>query len=205
MTSWVFDSLIQWNHVEYVVIDIVKQNVRSSEKLCMTSCASEWGGKLRQKDMGDYLYNSEMGPWACVTVCQAAWSTDGHTEAHLLSLSTLYILSIQDRTLVVLWSFSSCFVWLIYKVNRVLSVSPHSPSWIFCFLLLGFFSLQTDCLLSCVYINPSYSPLLSFSSHLPPFPVSLCVVFGLCYPHPLWFSSLMDCLSTHRQPHAIPA
>ena len=68
--------------------------------------------------MGDYLYNSEMGPWACVSVCQAAWSTDGHTEAHLLSLSLLYILSFPGRTFVVLWTFFVFSSLTHLKLNR---------------------------------------------------------------------------------------
>lgn len=89
--------------------------------------------------MGDYLYNAETGPWACVSVRQAAWPTDGQTEAHLLSLSLHYILSFCGRA-----AFSRrtvcmlSFLWPSDGVEYSLNLFLFSCKDLL-FLLLGFF------------------------------------------------------------------
>lgn len=155
------------------------------------------GGKLREKDMGDYLYNSEMGPRACVSICQAAWSTHGLAVAHLLSLTLHCILLFQSPSI----RKPLYFLWLVRKSLNLFHPYPFGSSS--CSNLTGFFFLSFFHHCSSEYSQAFPFPLSSAFSHLPLFPVSSRVVFGLCSPHPQWFSSHMDSLSIHRQPHAI--
>lgn len=123
--------------------------------------------------MGDYLYNSEMGPRACVSICQAAWSTDGLAVAHLLSLTLHCILLFRSSIVLV----DLCiFLRLVRKVKTESEPSPSTllwifylfqPDWIFFFFLLFFFS-----------------------------PLLLWVVTGLCVPPVTLFlpSSTLPCV-----------
>lgn len=70
-----------------------------------------------------------MRPPACVSVCQAAWSTDGHTEAHWLSLSLLRVLCFPERILVT-WE-NNLGIFLNLKLRLVQTV------WTFCFPPVG--------------------------------------------------------------------
>lgn len=124
--------------------------------------------------MGDYLYNSEMGPRACVSICQAAWSTDGLAVAHLLSLTLHCILLFRSSIVLV----DLCiFLRLVRKVKTESEPSPSTllwifylfqPDWIF-FFFLSFVFFFTPAPLS------GYRPLRSPSHPLPPiFHSSLC-------------------------------
>lgn len=111
-------------------------------------------------------------------------------------LDFLYVISFFDRVTV---------------LNTLLTFSP-SPSKIL-FLLLGFFLSFFLLLflnhtawflaLQCAH-RPFLFPVVLYRTYST-VPISSRVAFGLCSPHPLWFFSLMDSLSTHRRPHATPA
>ena len=108
-----------------------------------------------------------MGPWACVSVCQAAWSTDGHAEAHLCSP----VVSRQDI---------GCFVdfLCIFQSDSVLTFFLLT-FWILCFLLSVFFFFFSppDRLISC---SPEFISTL-------PFPLALFFLF------PVFHRSLSPC------------
>lgn len=159
-----------------------------------------------EKDMGDYLYNSWNGTLSmcfCLSDSMIDWWT--HRSSLAFSFSALDpVFSGQDVC---------CFVDFLTltisaSLNWVLTFFFPHPFGSSDFLLLGFFLLlppQPDCLpLVCAYQLFPFPPICSPIFHRS-LSLSLCVVFGLCSPHLLWFSSLMDSLSTHRQPHATPA
>lgn len=142
--------------------------------------------------MGDYLYNSEMGPRACVSICQAAWSTDGLAVAHLLSLTLHCILLFRSSIVFVdLCIFSGSSARLKQSLNLLL---PQPSGSSICSNQTGFF-FSFFCF---VFFTPAplsgYRPLLSPSHPLPPiFHSSLC-------PR-VWF--LGDALLTHSDSPAI--
>lgn len=139
-----------------------------------------------------------MGPWACVSVCQAAWSTDGHTEAHLLSLSLLHILSFPDRTLVVFWTF--LVIFLCNSAASLKETQPSFPSlsWIFSFLFLGFSFFFFSCLTVCSPVCKSihhFPPALLFL-FLPPSTVPSLLVCG--------FWAMLSSPTVILQPYGLP-
>lgn len=145
---------------------------------------------LSEKGMGDYLYNNVMGPWACVSVCQGAWSTDGHTEANLFSLPQLHILSCRQNN-----SFKK-FLRAFFST----SVVKHSFSffyWIisFFFFLFGFEFFLLSRLFAPQSVDKSFLLPISFFlfPYLSLFPVTVCIffwggyaLFTHCDPSALW-------------------
>lgn len=124
--------------------------------------------------MGDYLYNSEMGPRACVSICQAAWSTDGLAVAHLLSLTLHCILLFRSSIVLVdLCIFSGSSARLKQSLNLLLpqpsgsSICSNQTGYFFSFFCFFFF-----------------------------FPLLLWVVTGLCFPRVILFlpSSTLPCV-----------
>jgi len=146
--------------------------------------------------MGDYLYNSEMGPWACVSVCQAAWSTDGHTEAHLFSHSLPHILSFSGRNLVLLWSFFVFFSYLWGRHSRD-PLSPHplgsslSSGWDF----YTFFSVPVAFFLYCA-CQTFLFPCSPFSFLPPSSSVPCLLVCG--------FWAMLSSPTVILQPYGLP-
>lgn len=124
--------------------------------------------------MGDYLYNSEMGPRACVSICQAAWSTDGLAVAHLLSLTLHCILIFRSSIVLVdLCIFSGSSARLKQSLNLLLpqpsgsSICSNQTGYFF-----SFFCFFYPC--SSEWLQAFAFPQSSSSSHLPLFPVSSC-------------------------------
>lgn len=142
--------------------------------------------------------------------CLSGYMIDWWTHRRSLAFSFIALYPVfpgQDTACFVdfLWVF---FSDISERLSSALTFSPltlldllGSPFGDFFF----FFPSLIACSPVCISTLPFPLLSFSFSSPLLLFPVSLWVFFGLCSPHPQWFSSLMDSLSTHRQPHATPA
>lgn len=179
---------------------------------------------LQSESEGGKVVNSERRTWVTIYIT-LKWDPDHvflsvrlHDQLMDTQKLTGFLFHCSKSHLFrVFWGFPLCFLaWLHFRGEaKVLSV-VFFPTFLtfleFLFPSFGIFPpffKKISSLIACSSVCTSTLPFpllsFSFSSHFPPFLISSCVVFGLCSPHPLWSSSLMDSPSTHRQPHATPA
>lgn len=143
----------------------------------------------------------------CLSGCMVNWWTNRSPLA--FSFTALYPVFLRQGSDCLVDFLYVIFFWPSDGVEYSLNLFTFSLKELL-FLLLGFFSFFLFCnhtawllALQCAH-QPFLLPVVLYLTYST-VPISLCLAFGLCSPHPLWFFSLMDSLSTHRQPHATPA
>lgn len=142
----------------------------------------------------------------CLSGCMVNWWTNRSPLA--FSFIALYPVFLrQGSDCLVDFLYVIFFFWLSDRVEYSLNLFAFSLKDLLV-LLLGFvffFCNHAAWFLALQCAHQSFLFLVVLYLTYSTVPISLCVAFGLCSPHPLWFFSLMDSLSTHRRPHATPA